>query len=130
MDILNGNVLMVDQLWMWVLGSRELPSSPLRCHFTSSTSLIDRADTILTLFPKRYSDPIEGPLFQQADLRDSIFNEINVDMTRQCENALDLAALSALHAVSVLLDRSSHPDLEIFRIFEEAVSVLVSATDL
>lgn len=82
----------------------------------------------MTLFPKRYGDPIEGPLFQQADLRDSIFNEINVDMTRQCENALDLAALAALHAVSVLLDRSSHPDLEIFRIFEEAVSVLVSST--
>ncbi|KAK0383800.1 hypothetical protein NLU13_9711 [Sarocladium strictum] len=101
-DILNGNVLMVDQLWLWALGSH----------------------TILTLFPKRHSDPIEGPLFQQADLRDSIFNEINVDMTRQCENALDLAALAALHAVSVLLDRSSHPNLEIFRIFEEAISVL------
>jgi hypothetical protein len=28
--------------------------------------------------------------------------------------------------VSVLLDRASHPDLEVFRIFEEAISVLVS----
>lgn len=83
------------------------------------------ADTVVSFFPKRESDPIEGPLYQQADLRDSIFNEVNVDLTRQCENALDLAALAALHAVSVLLDRSSHPDLEIFRIFEEAISVLV-----
>lgn len=82
-------------------------------------------DTVLSFFPKRESDPIEGPLYQQADLRDSIFNEVNVDLTRQCENALDLAALAALHAVSVLLDRSSHPDLEVFRIFEEAISVLV-----
>ena len=48
-----------------------------------------------------------------------------MDLTRQCENALDLAALAALHAVSVLLDRASHPDLEVFRIFEEAISVLV-----
>lgn len=83
-------------------------------------------DTVVSFFPRRESDPIEGPLYQQADLRDSIFNEVNVDLTRQCENALDLAALAALHAVSVLLDRPSHPDLEVFRIFEEAISVLVS----
>lgn len=100
--VLNGNVLMVDQMWLWVIQSH----------------------TLLSFFPKRESDPIEGPLFQQADLRDSIFNEVNVDGTHHCENALDLAALAALHAVSVLLDRSSHPDLEIFRIFEEAISVL------
>lgn len=100
--IRNGNVLMVDQMWLWVVHS----------------------DTLLSFFPKRESDPIEGPLYQQADLRDSIFNEVNVDLTRQCENALDLAALAALHAVSVLLDRASHPDLEVFRIFDEAISVL------
>ncbi|KAK5993889.1 Protein SERAC1-like protein [Cladobotryum mycophilum] len=101
-EVLNGNVLMVDQLWLWAISSH----------------------TLLTFFPKRESDPIEGPLYQQADLRDSIFNDVNVDLTRQCDNALDLAALAALHAVSVLLDRSSHPDLEVFRIFEEAISVL------
>lgn len=88
--------------------------------------MLTAADTLLSYFPKRESDPIEGPLYQQADLRDSIFNEVNVDLTRQCENALDLAALSALHAVSVLFDRASHPDLEVFRIFEEAISVLVN----
>ncbi|KAF4970848.1 hypothetical protein FSARC_2214 [Fusarium sarcochroum] len=100
--ILNGNVLMVDQLWLWAIDSH----------------------TLLSFFPKREGDAIEGPLYQQADLRDSIFNEVNVDLTRQCENALDLAALAVLHAVTVLLDRSSHPDLEVFRIFEEAISVL------
>lgn len=83
-------------------------------------------DTVLSFFPKREGDPIEGPLFQQADLRDSIFNEVNVDLARQCENAFDLAALSVLHATTVLLDRAAHPDLEVFRIFEEAISVLVS----
>ncbi|KJZ73934.1 hypothetical protein HIM_06602 [Hirsutella minnesotensis 3608] len=98
----NGNVLMIDQLWLWVL----------------------QTHTLTTFFPKRESDPVEGPLYQQADLRDSIFSDVNVDLTRQCENALDMAALAALHAVSVLLDRSSHPDLEVFRIFEEAISVL------
>lgn len=50
---------------------------------------------------------------------------MNSDVTRQCESALDMAALIALHAVTVLLDRTSHPDLEVFRIFEEAISILV-----
>ncbi|PHH77086.1 hypothetical protein CDD80_955 [Ophiocordyceps camponoti-rufipedis] len=100
--VLDGKVLMVDQLWLWAIDSH----------------------TLVSFFPKRESDPTEGPLFQQADLRDSIFNDVNVDLTRQCENALDLAALAALHAVSVLLDRSSHPDLEVFRLFDEAISAL------
>ncbi|EJP65030.1 ankyrin repeat protein [Beauveria bassiana ARSEF 2860] len=107
-DVLNGNVLMVDQLWLWVIDTQ----------------------TVVTFFPKREGDPIEGPLFQQADLRDSIFNEVNVDVTCQCESALDLAALSVLHAVTILLERSSHPDLEVFRIFEEAISVLTEKLTL
>lgn len=63
-------------------------------------------------------------MHQQADLRDSVFNEIKDDLTHPCENAFDLAALTVLHAVSALIERSSHEDLEIFRIFEEAISLL------
>lgn len=58
-------------------------------------------------------------------MRDSIYNELNGDLTGRCENALDLAAFVVLHAVTVLLDRSSHRDLDIFRIFEEAIGMLV-----
>lgn len=83
------------------------------------------SETLTTFFPKRESRPSEGALFQQADLRNSIYNELNGDLTGRCENALDLAAFVVLHAVTVLLDRSSHPDLEVFRIFEEAISLLV-----
>lgn len=99
----DGNLLMVDQLWLWAIDTT----------------------TLTTFFPKRESRPTEGALFQQADLRNSIYNELNGDLTGRCENALDLAAFVALHAVTVLLDRSSHPDLEIFRIFEEAIGILV-----
>ncbi|KAJ8124958.1 hypothetical protein O1611_g8682 [Lasiodiplodia mahajangana] len=102
-DIINGNVLMVDQLWLWAVDN----------------------NTLMTFFPKRESRPIEGPLFQHADLRNSIYNELNGDLTGRCENALDLAAFITLHAVTVLLDRASHPDLEIFRIFDEAIGILV-----
>jgi hypothetical protein len=101
-DILDGEVLMVDQLWLWA---------------------VDTA-TLTTFFPKRESHPAEGPLFQQGDLRNSIYNELNGDLTGRCESALDLAAFVTLHAVTVLLDRTSHPNLEIFRIFSEAVGVL------
>ncbi|CAJ2506537.1 Uu.00g006670.m01.CDS01 [Anthostomella pinea] len=101
-DIIDGKVLMVDQLWLWAVD----------------------ATTLMTFFPKRESQPTEGPLFQQADLRNSVYNELNGDLTGRCNNAYDLAAFITLHAVTVLLDRSSHPDLEIFRIFEEALGIL------
>ncbi|KAI8623925.1 hypothetical protein F5Y19DRAFT_343736 [Xylariaceae sp. FL1651] len=101
-DIINGPVLMVDQLWMWAIDTT----------------------TLMTFFPKREAYPAEGPLFQQADLRNSIYNELNGDLTGRCDNALDLAAFITLHAVTVLLDRTSHPDLEIFRIFGEALGIL------
>lgn len=101
-DILQGNVLMVDQLWLWAVDTT----------------------TLMTFFPKRESHPMEGPLFQQVDLRNSIYNELNGDLSGRCENALDLAAFTVLHAITVMLDRTSHPDLEVFRIFEEALGIL------
>ncbi|KAI1505797.1 hypothetical protein F5X99DRAFT_217790 [Biscogniauxia marginata] len=101
-DIIDGNVLMVDQLWLWAIDMT----------------------TLVTFFPKRESHPTEGPIFQQADLRNSIYNELNGDLTGRCDNALDLAAFIILHSVTVLLDRTSHPDLEIFRIFDEALGIL------
>lgn len=106
-DILDGNVLMVDQLWLWAVDNT----------------------TLATFFPKRESHATEGPMFQQADLRNSVYNELNGDLTGRCESALDLAAFTALHAVTVLLDRSSHRDLEVFRILEEAIGILVSAVN-
>ncbi|KAL2266115.1 hypothetical protein VTJ83DRAFT_5467 [Remersonia thermophila] len=104
----DGNVLMVDQLWMWSIDMK----------------------TLVTFFPKRESSPTEGTLFQQADLRSSIYNELNGDLTGRTENTLDLAALIVWHAVTVLLDRSSHPDLEIFRVFDEAIGMLAERMTL
>ncbi|KAB5566371.1 hypothetical protein GE09DRAFT_1201888 [Coniochaeta sp. 2T2.1] len=47
---------------------------------------------LVTFFPKRESSPKEGTLFQQADLRNSVYNELNGDLTGRTDNALDLAA--------------------------------------
>lgn len=81
--------------------------------------------TLLTSFPRRESGPNEGRLFQQADLRNSIYGELNEELKWRCKTALDLAALITLHAVTVLMDRSSHPDLEVFNIFDEELGILV-----
>jgi hypothetical protein len=77
---------------------------------------------------QRQAISLEGKLYQQADLRNSIYNEVNADLSRRCENSLDLAALVALHSVTLLFERASHRDLEIFRIFEAAISILVCYT--
>lgn len=79
---------------------------------------------LITFYPKRDGSPAEGPLFGQADLRDIIYNDLNAGLAQRCMTASDLAALTILHAVTVLIDRSTDPDLDVFRVFQEAVSVL------
>lgn len=129
MELRDGNLLMVDQLWLWAIDtSKSLRDGERVCVCVKDDT--DRSlATLTTFFPKRESRPSEGAMFQQADLRNSIYNELNGDLTGRCENALDLAAFVALHAVTVLLDRSSHPNLEVFRIFEEAIGMLVCISE-
>ncbi|KAK3342450.1 hypothetical protein B0H65DRAFT_509552 [Neurospora tetraspora] len=101
-DVKDGKLLMVDQLWLWAIDN----------------------DTLATFFPKRESSPKEGTLFQQADLRNIVYNELNGDLTGRTDNALDLAAFIVLHAVMAFVELSTHRDLDIFRIFEEAIGLL------
>ncbi|KAK4164520.1 hypothetical protein QBC43DRAFT_344393 [Cladorrhinum sp. PSN259] len=107
-ELKEGYVLMVDQLWLWSIDTT----------------------TLATFFPRRHSTPSEGTLFHQADLRNSVYNELNGDLTGRTENSLDLAALIVWHAVTVFLERSSHPDLEIFRLFDEAIGMLAERMTL
>ena len=105
-EFMDGNVLMVDQLWLWI---------------------VDRK-TIVTFFPKQEATTSEGKLFEQTNLHSSIYNELNGDLARRFETAGDLAALIMLHATTVLLDRTLHRDLQVLRIFEESISILVRPT--
>lgn len=102
-DVKDGKLLMVDQLWLWAIDN----------------------DMLATFFPRRESSPKEGTLFQQADLRNIVYNELNGDLTGRTDNALDLAAFIVLHAVMAFVELSTHRDLDIFRIFEEAIGLLV-----
>ncbi|KMK62050.1 hypothetical protein Y699_02891 [Aspergillus fumigatus Z5] len=101
----DGKVLMVDQLWLWVLDQR----------------------TVVTFFPNQEATTSEGRLYEQANLHNSIYNELNGDLARRFETAGDLAALIVQHAVTVLLDRTLHHDLQILRIFEESISILTES---
>ena len=101
---MDGKVLMVDQLWLWIVDQR----------------------TLVTFFPRQEATTSEGKLYEQANLHNSIYNELNGDLARRFETAGDLAALIVLHAATVLLDRTLHHDLQILRIFEESISILVS----
>lgn len=102
-EFLDGNVLMVDQLWLWIVDQK----------------------TIITFFPNQEATTSEGKLFEQSNLYSSVYNELNGDLARCFETAGDLAALIMLHAATVLLEKTLHHDLQVLRIFEESISILV-----
>ncbi|KAK4862839.1 hypothetical protein LT330_002972 [Penicillium expansum] len=104
-EFMDGNVLMVDQLWLWILDQK----------------------TVITFFPNQEATTSEGKLFEQSNLHSSIYNELNGDLSRRFETAGDLAALIMLHAVTVLLDKTLHHDLQVLRIFEESISILTES---
>ena len=104
-EFLDGNVLMVDQLWLWIVDQK----------------------TVVTFFPNQEAATSEGKLFEQSNLHRSIYNELNGDLSRRFETAGDLAALIMLHAVTVLLDKTLNHDLQVLRIFEESISILVGS---
>ncbi|CAG8889038.1 unnamed protein product [Penicillium nalgiovense] len=104
-EFMDGNVLMVDQLWLWIVDQK----------------------TVVTFFPNQEATTSEGKLFEQSNLHSSIYNELNGDLSRRFETAGDLAALIMLHAVTVLLDKTLHHDLQVLRIFEESISILTES---
>lgn len=102
-EFMDGKVLMVDQLWLWIVDQK----------------------TVVTFFPNQEATTSEGKMFEQSNLHNSIYNELNGDLARRFETAGDLAALIMLHAVTVLLGKTLHRDLQVLRIFEESISILV-----
>lgn len=103
---MDGKVLMVDQLWLWIVDQR----------------------TVITFFPRQEATTSESKLYEQANLHNSIYNELNGDLARRFETASDLAALIVLHSATILLDRTLHHDLQVLRIFEESISILVTTS--
>ena len=106
-SLLNANdtvakVLMVDQLWLWIVDDK----------------------TVITFFAPKEKEDDDGGLWKEGDLRSEIYQDINGDYANQCEDPFDFAALAVYHAIKALLDRTTDRNLQVFRIFEEYISIL------
>ena len=62
-------------------------------------------ETVVTFSAPKEKDS-EGEGSQQGDLRKNIYQEINGDYARQCNDCMDFAALAVFHAVQALLDHT------------------------
>ena len=95
-------VLMVDQLWLFVMDN----------------------ETVVTFAAPKEKDPNDNEI-PQADIKTNIYKDVNGDYASQCEDCFDFAALAVYHAVTALLDHTEDINLQVFRIFEEYISELV-----
>ncbi|KAJ2893739.1 hypothetical protein MKZ38_008296 [Zalerion maritima] len=118
---LDGNMLMVDQLWLRVCQAGDESSSATQS--SSSASLASQRDTLVSFFTEREeTSKTENPqLSRYSDLRDTI-NEQLRDDSIHIEDIWDLAALCVSSAVCVLLDNTSQDEMHIWRIFQEDIS--------
>lgn len=106
-------ILMIDQLWVWVTGH----------------------DTLFTFFPEKREcdEPTPGPHLKTrfADLRDSIVRDLEETATDRdlCRDAFELAALAVKNAVNVMLCPdmiNAHPNLRVLQIFQDTITETVS----
>lgn len=84
----------------------------------------------MTSFSPREEKLSEPSLHHKADLRKTIYDDVSGDpqFATRCENAYEFAAQAVRHSITVLLETVSDKDsdLQVFRIFEEYISDLVS----
>lgn len=99
----DAKVLMVDQLWLWIVDNQ----------------------TVITFFAAKEKEENDGGLWREGDLRSEIYQDINGDFANQCADPLDFAALAVMHAIKAMFgDGVTDRDLQVFRIFEEYISIL------
>ena len=96
-------VLMVDQLWLWIMDDQ----------------------TVITFFAAKEKEENDNGLSREGDIRSEIYQDINGDFANQCADPFDFAALAVMHAVKAMLGEGvTDRDLQVFRIFEEYISIL------
>ena len=102
-DANTAKVLMVDQLWLWIMDNQ----------------------TVITFFAAKEKEENDNGLSREGDLRGELYQDINGDFANQCEDPFDFAALAVMHAVNAMFGESvKDGDLQVFRIFEEYISIL------
>ena len=80
--------------------------------------------TIITFFSPKEKEQNDNGLSREGDLRSEIYQDINGDYASQCVDPFDFAALVIFHAVKALLEHTTDRNLQVFRIFEEYISIL------
>ena len=95
-------VLMVDQLWLWIIDGQ----------------------TVVTFFTAKEREEHDNGISRECDIRSAIYQDINGDYASQCSDPFDFAALAVAHAVKALLEEAEDRNLQVFRIFEEYISIL------
>ena len=138
-------VLMVDQLWLWVVDQRMfctlsfIRSQALYTSRSLSQTASTRDERMMSSVLSKLTGYIETVItfaapkekedldirWELGDLRSSIYQDVNGDYARQCDDCFDFAALVVFHAVKAMLDITDDDSLQVFRIFEEYISILV-----
>jgi hypothetical protein len=113
-------LIMVDQLWLWLLESREV--SPIR-------GRPDRIKTtIFTSFPRkeREAGAVEKDLEDIADLRQAIIDEANSLDTDRATDRCNYVGLIIEQAVNVMLRVRTEESLDFLAVFRAAIGEAVS----
>ncbi|KAF2464298.1 uncharacterized protein BDR25DRAFT_346785 [Lindgomyces ingoldianus] len=116
-------VLMVDQLWAWVIDSDTVATffSPKEEFPMLKDSVPDSS------MESEISSLTSTKVFLgQADLRNQIYDDVNGDQrfACQCFDPFDFVALAVWHAVTVFIERSTDPDLSVWTLFQEWICEL------
>lgn len=98
------SVLVVDQLWMWVL---------------------DDATVVTCFQPKDVKDSTKSKLLAEGDLRACIRQEMNKDLKSHSDTHWDLAALIVKNAVTVIFDRIDDSGSRVLRVFGDHIEEIV-----
>ena len=98
----DAKVLMVDQMWLWVIDNQ----------------------TVVTFFTPKEKEESDHLMSREGDLRSEIYQDINGDYANQCVDPYDFAALATFHAIKALLGRTTDRNLQVFRIYQEYISIL------
>ena len=94
---------MVDQMWLWVVDNQ----------------------TVVTFFTPKEKEESDNGISREGDLRSEIYQAVNGDYANQCIDPYDFAALAIFHAIRALLGRTTDRNLQVFRTYQESISILM-----
>ncbi|KAF2681139.1 hypothetical protein K458DRAFT_392364 [Lentithecium fluviatile CBS 122367] len=135
----DAKVLMVDQLWCWVIDSDTVttfftPREDLKAHQQPGyrnelSNDCDHGSLQTSQDAEHAAVQINGrpKTYSPGDLLYHLYTDVNGDQrfANRCADPFDFIALAVWHAITVFLDRVPDRDLQVFTLFEERLCELV-----